>query len=30
MMSKKTKEMFDNYETQFLTLEEFKETIKWL
>lgn len=28
MKSKKTKEMFDNFETQFLTLEEFKETIK--
>lgn len=28
MKSKKTKEIFDNYETQFLTLEEFKKTIK--
>ena len=28
MKSKKTKEMFDNHETQFLTLEEFKKTIK--
>lgn len=28
MKSKKTKEIFDNRETQFLTLEQFKETIK--
>lgn len=28
MQSKKSKDMFDNFETKFLTLDKFKETIK--
>jgi hypothetical protein len=29
MQSQKSKDMFDKFETKFLTLDKFKETIKW-